>query len=142
MKRRIRLTESDLHRVIKESVKRVINEGMVGNNQWKYEGTREDRYMWALKKDAEAKGMTREDGWPSYEYIQKWLNHADHQFEAGFDIGVSGPDYSLSNLWDCVDNYLYRRDLETGPDVLGRQQFGNRGSNWFKKRRLYNALLA
>ena len=32
MKRRIRLTESDLHNIIKESVKKVLNEGKVSNN--------------------------------------------------------------------------------------------------------------
>ena len=33
MKRKIRLTESDLHDIIKESVKRVLNEGKVVNNR-------------------------------------------------------------------------------------------------------------
>ncbi len=33
MKRTIRLTESDLHRVIKESVKRILNEGKFVNNK-------------------------------------------------------------------------------------------------------------
>ena len=33
MKRRIRLTESDLHRIVKESVNRILNEG-VSNIKW------------------------------------------------------------------------------------------------------------
>jgi hypothetical protein len=41
MKRIIRLTESDLHRIIKESVRRIIREDVLGNN-WNAEDAFED----------------------------------------------------------------------------------------------------
>ena len=40
MKRKVRLTESDLHRVIKESVNKILSEG---NDYGDYEGTRYDK---------------------------------------------------------------------------------------------------
>ena len=47
MKRRIRLTESDLHRVIKECVYNILNEGKVVNNKpfFKREGGECDEYI-------------------------------------------------------------------------------------------------
>ena len=45
MKRRIRLTESDLHRIVKKSVNRVLKEAFTKPSNWKdtpFKGTYED----------------------------------------------------------------------------------------------------
>ena len=105
---------------------------MKDNRKWHYEGTREDKYMWALKKDAEKKGMTRPDGWPSKEYLNQFNEYADHLFDAGFDNTVTEEDYSLATLHGYVENFLCRYDLEFGNDVLGRPSMRERKS-WFKK---------
>ena len=62
MKRIIKLTENDIHKIVKESVKRILKEDITNNGGWKYEGSKADKYMWALKKDAMKRGETREDG--------------------------------------------------------------------------------
>ena len=132
MKQRIRLTEEDLHKIVKESVKRIISEGMINPDKWKYQGSEEDKFMWALKKDAEAKGQVRMDGWPSIEYIKKFVEYADGLFGAGFENSyIFNNDYSLEDLYGLVDDFIYRRKLEFNGDVLGRPS-QNKYRTWFK----------
>jgi hypothetical protein len=101
------------------------------NNTWRYEGTLEDKYMWALKKDAEKRRMTRPDGWPSKAYIDKFNDYADRLFDSGYDNTITSEDYSLETLHSYVENFLYRYNLEFDGDVLGRPSMRERKS-WFK----------
>lgn len=73
-----------------------------------------------MKKDAEKKNMTRGDGWPSYKYIDKWWDKVTKEVDS--DLAGNLPtndDYSIEDLWELVDSYLYLRDLKKF-DVLGR----------------------
>ena len=100
--------------------------------KWRYTGTREDKYMWALKKHAEKKGQTRPDGWPSFAYLDRWLEYADRQLDAGFEnCYIADEGYTLNDLHSVVDDFLYRCDLDFGCDVLGRPSERKRMS-WFK----------
>lgn len=93
---------NQLRKIIKESVKNVLNEmsvykdgirhvfdtknqGMEGNTnysyygvdngKWRYEGDDMiDRLMWRLKKTAQSNSQVRNDGWPTFEYILNTLN--------------------------------------------------------------------
>jgi hypothetical protein len=106
--------------------------GMINKNKWGYQGTKEDKYLWALKKDAQKKGQTRKDGWPSYDYLTKWLEYADRQLDGGFDNAyVFDGEYTIEKLYEGVDDFLYRCSLEFGPDVLGRAS-DKKLRSWFK----------
>ena len=98
----MKINESQLRKIIKESVKNVLNEmsvykdgirhvfdtknqGMEGNTnysyygvdngKWRYEGDDMiDRLMWRLKKTAQSNSQVRNDGWPTFEYILNTLN--------------------------------------------------------------------
>lgn len=130
MKQRIKLTESALHRIIKESVKSVLSEDFINDGEWKYQGTKVDKYMWALKKDAEKKNQTREDGWPSVQYLQNWYDYATNEVDSDLsEFDINYDDYSLSSLWSAVDSFLYLRSLRQS-DVLGRPTF-RRHYRWF-----------
>ena len=45
MKKIVRLTESDLHRIIKDSVKRILREDVLGNNWHENEDERENKVL-------------------------------------------------------------------------------------------------
>ena len=45
MKKIVRLTESDLHRIIKDSVKRILGEDVLGNNWHENEDERENKVL-------------------------------------------------------------------------------------------------
>ena len=134
MKKRIRLTESDLHRIVKESVNRILREGLVGPEEWKYQGDKEDKYMWALKKDAEKKGETRDDGWPTGAYLNRWYEYANSITDGGMEssfLGDYNDNYTLYELWELVDHFLYHCHLQFGNDVLGRPSQKSWNS-WFR----------
>jgi hypothetical protein len=129
----IRLTEADLHKIIKESVRRVLKEGMISPDKWRYQGDKADKYMWALKKDAEKKGEVREDGWPSGNYLQRWYNYANDVTDGGMEasfVGSYDDSYGLSELWSLVDHFLYHCQLRFGNDVLDRPS-QNKYRSWF-----------
>ena len=68
-KNRIRLNESQLHRVIKESVKRVVREGKVGGSDYFPEGTNpntKDGYLRLLVGK-----FVIEDGMDSMQALKK-----------------------------------------------------------------------
>ena len=102
-------------------------------NDWVYTGTKQDRYMWALKKDAQKRGSVRKDGWPTLAYLEEWRKYADRLLDAGFELeSVYGKqDYTLRQLWQDVDAFLYRCSLDFGRDVLGRPSTKIFAS-WFK----------
>lgn len=56
MKRRIRLTENDLHRIVNRSVKQVLREGLFGNDA-KYGEKWYNPFSW--KSDSEKRSMDR-----------------------------------------------------------------------------------
>ena len=60
MKRKIRLTERDLHRIVKESVKRVIREA---NDHW---AEAEDNYLMGERLPRGWEKIEREDDEPIY----------------------------------------------------------------------------
>lgn len=98
MEKTIRMNERELHRMISESVKRVLNETaneMSLHNRktgktfayspentnwppesedwkWRYDGDKVDRYMWAMKKESEKTGNTGRNGWPTPEFADIW----------------------------------------------------------------------
>lgn len=133
-KKIVKLTESDLHKIVKESVKRVLKEDISDDGEWKYQGSKVDKYMWALKKDAMKRGETREDGWPSENYIYRWFEYAENVTDGGMSASFSnvyGYDYSISELWEMVDHFLYHCKLRFGNDVLGRRS-QNTFHSWFR----------
>lgn len=58
MKHRIKITESTLHRIVKESVKRILKEWGAGDGGWSYETlhpSEEDKRKYEKKKRDEEK---------------------------------------------------------------------------------------
>ena len=92
MKRKIRLTESDLHRVIKECVYNILNEGKVVNNK-PYFKDRHDEYV---KPGERAGYYTRDVYWQ-----RKGFDGAEDAFNAARNIN---------------DDRLTIEDFERGQD--------------------------
>lgn len=81
MKRQIKLTENDLHRMIKESVYRVLNEGTTDST---------DMDAWERCKEmVGADTMLSElEGWLGSDDYHQFLEHMDRYYELGlFDDG-------------------------------------------------------
>lgn len=93
MKKRIRLTESDLRRIVKESVKRIINEG------W-YSGKSDTTRFMASKDvmDDLLETITEEDV-SSYEEWEKFANYCE-QNPSVFEI-----DATLCSTYDETTGY-------------------------------------
>lgn len=55
MKKRVRLTESDLHRIVKESVKRILSESNEGRIEKVYTGKSGKKYHASIEKPSRLK---------------------------------------------------------------------------------------
>ena len=98
MKHRVRLTESDLHRIVKESVKRVLKENSRDIDDDNYfGGGLPDRYF--------------DDDAPDDDRIsQKQIGQLDNFAQAIADIANNTSDEAglLYQAVDCIDEFISR----------------------------------
>lgn len=78
MKRRIRLTESDLHKIVKESVKRVLKEGYWDYGQAGNTGYRAGEGYNGWKTNEETEDLRvfnwlKSRGYIGYDYCEDWV---------------------------------------------------------------------
>lgn len=124
-KNTIRLNESMLHRIIKESVRNVLNEMSLhkdhnGNDcKWNYDGDTIDRYLWRMKKEAQSDGGAGPNGFPmahwfakNYRRYFKYL----HLYSGDIVIApttVDYPDYEMSpeELYKSIDELWYANQI-------------------------------
>lgn len=108
-KNTIRLNESMLHRIIKESVRNVLNEMSLhkdhnGNDcKWNYDGDIIDRLILGIKKDAQKEGGSGPNGFPmahwfakNYNYYFPGLDYIDNDSFLVFVPDADEPDYEMS----------------------------------------------
>lgn len=107
MKKRIRLTESDIHRIVKESVRRVLNEGDIDNY----------RRQMSFKKEVLA--FLEKLGY------EKWSNMYD---DNEWVVAVSINDYSdIRKIEDMVGRKFgiansMSFNVEYGSNLIGRDE--------------------
>ena len=137
MKKIVKLTESDLHRIVKESVIRILNEMSLhkghsvyahNNDQWApegdewkwgYDGDRVDRYLWRMKKDAQNDDCCGPKGFPMaswfarnakdyFRYIGEYSGDLPHLPFVG-DVSKPEDDYEMSpeDLYRAIDELCY-----------------------------------
>ena len=136
-KNTIRLNESMIHRIIKESVKNVLKEmslhkgrqvytGNTGDPtpdgddwKWKYDGDTIDRYLWRMKKEAQSDGGAGPNGFPmahwfakNYRRYFKYL----HLYTGDIVIApttVDYPDYEMSpeELYKSIEELRYANQI-------------------------------
>lgn len=112
----IRLNESTLKRIIKESVRNVLNEMSLhktnttrnsdpnGNDcKWNYDGDIIDRWILGIKKDAQKEGGSGPNGFPmahwfakNYKYYCPGLDYIDNDSFLVFVPDADEPDYEMS----------------------------------------------
>lgn len=120
-KNTIRLNESTLNRVIKESVKRVLKEMSLHNDspvytnntgdaqpngddlKWNYDGDTIDKLILGIKKDAQKEGGSGPNGFPmahwfakNYKYYYPGLDYIDNDSFLVFVPDVDEPDYEMT----------------------------------------------
>lgn len=100
MRRRVRLTESDLHRIVKESVRRIINE--IGD-------TTKGQYM--LGRLSQRKGEPLSKNFYSDGEIGAYARH-----------NANPPDYNDSNWYEKTNKYQRKQDAF----LSGRQKEDSR----------------
>lgn len=98
MKKRIRLTESDLHRIVKESVNKILNEiGDTPRGNFALNAVRGRRaakhYRTNMGVNAEAEnnkvmGMADDATWRNYQKNPKLGYHNEAGYHYGFDKGT------------------------------------------------------
>jgi hypothetical protein len=87
-KKIIRLTESDLHNIIKESVKQVLREGKYVNNiPWEDSQKYKDGYQAFLDHEKEKEDLLNYDGESEEEFLKKLNNFKN------------GPSAKMSDKW-------------------------------------------
>lgn len=139
---KIRLNESTLQRIIKESVRNVLNEmslhkgrQVYTNNtgdaqpdgddwKWKYDGDTIDRYLWRMKKEAQSDGGAGPNGFPmahwfakNVKYYFKYLKYQDYDIVLDYVPSLDAPDHEMSpeELYKTIDNLWYQNHI--GYDV-------------------------
>lgn len=89
MKKIVRLTESDLHKIVKESVKRVLNEGAFGS---------EPPYYWSISELKESDANSGE--WESYQCVEDSAS-SDNSTQSEFET----PDEAYSDGLEQLKYY-------------------------------------
>ena len=139
---KIRLNESTLHRIIKESVRNVLNEmslhkgrQVYTNNtgsaqpdgddwKWKYDGDTIDRYLWRMKKEAQSEGGSGPNGFPmahwftrNAKYYFKYARYQDPDIVLDIVPSLDVPDHEMSpeELYKTIDKLWYANQI--GYDV-------------------------
>lgn len=147
----IRLNESMLHRIIKESVKNVLNEMSLHKGRqvytntnpngdpnddgwkWKYDGDTIDRYLWRMKKEAQSEGGSGPKGFPmahwftrNYRRYFKYARYQDPDIVLDIVPDVDEPDYEMSpeELYKTIDELWYANKI--GYDVYRQMDFQDR----------------
>ena len=136
-KNTIRLNESTLNRIIKESVRNVLNEmslhkgsKVYTNNtgdptpdgddwKWKYDGDTIDRYLWRMKKEAQSDGGAGPKGFPMAHWFAKnYRRYFKYLDEYSGDIVIAPttvdyPDYEMSpeELYKSIDELWYANQI-------------------------------
>ena len=90
MKKVIRLTEGDLHRIVKESVNRVLNEMEEGNNDWTMKMAHKMTPKWM---DSKATAMRRQN---AQQYLRDRYKRNNGLSDEQMD-GISDLDYDGLN---------------------------------------------
>ena len=150
-KNTIRLNESMLHRIIKESVRNVLNEMSLHNGskvytntntnadlndgdwKWKYDGDTIDRYLWRMKKEAQSEGGSGPNGFPmahwfakNYKYYFKYARYQDHDIVLDIVPSLDAPDHEMSpeELYKTIDELWYANQI--GYDVYRQMDYQDR----------------
>lgn len=136
-KNTIRLNESQLHNMISESVKKVLNEmslhkgsqvysntnpnGDPNDNdwKWKYDGDTIDRYLWRMKKEAQSDGGAGPKGFPMAHWFAKnYRRYFKYLDEYSGDIVIAPttvdyPDYEMSpeKLYKSIDELWHANQI-------------------------------
>lgn len=133
MKQRIRLYESDLHRMIKESVKQVINEmslykgdkkwdettpwGDKEGFKWSYSGDRIDKYIWGLIKRAQSKGAIGPNNLPTYDFVDQEVRNSFEYAEYICDDAIGNclgaiidDDYTIEDLYQAIADVYFENE--------------------------------
>ena len=128
----IRLNESTLKRIIKESVRNVLNEMSLhktnttrnsdpnGNDcKWNYDGDIIDRWILGIKKDAQKEGGSGPNGFPMAHWFAKNYRRSFkylHLYTGDIVIApttVDYPDYEMSpeELYKSIEELRYANQI-------------------------------
>ncbi|MCF0243953.1 MAG: hypothetical protein HUK06_04190 [Bacteroidaceae bacterium] len=105
-KRTIRLTESQLHNLIKESVKKVLRESSDSVSPQPF-GRAEDAYSTASDEDEARHRAFRAkyypwDNWPDAQTLEGLITIAYH-LRSDFDSGKYSYNHLISDLYDKIN---------------------------------------
>ena len=130
MKRTIRLTESDIHRIVKETVKRVLKEGTENFAQL-YQETKKTRWSREIDRLMSDIENVKEE----YEELQKRLKDIQQQEENEiYDLaldkyGIDLNDEATRKQWTefCEDQFDREKNLKLqnqAPRYMSSRYFG------------------
>lgn len=114
MKKVIRLTESDIHRIVKNSVKRILREGKLTNNiPYNKAPQAEDVYQGTLQNEKD---------WQEYhDYRRKNPNDMDYMINRSTEIANS-PNQQKHDKWmSDVNKRRNRAEIKKTQDKLANQ---------------------